>query len=481
MANHAEPAPLSYATPQVNRDRRDLLRQRVIEKILIVIFLATAIGFSFAPIRNQIRKMKQGQDGTKDYPLWYDTGYRERHNISPYYKDRNGEFPFMYPPGAAGLLAPLTVLGKMPLVIFLVLLNSVAWATCILAPIYLVSGKIRGHPPIIYWLPSLVSCVYIWDTYLEGQLAFCLSAALLGMFVCLKRNWEIRAGLLLAIAAGFKAFPILALPYLIYRRHWKALAATLIFLFLFLFVIPACYRGDRGAYADLRTWTAGMLSPNTPEKMGANSRGVRSYTWQNGSLLAVTHRWLRPVWADTDDGQPGKLRVNIGDMDFKTINHIATGLSLLLCAGYLLVMPRQRDRTRFTDAAEMAMLLILIILFSPVSFTYNNSWLMFGMVVVLYYISTQPREKALPAKIWLTLALLPLLLSVSTTVQPLRYLRALGNTCFADVMLLAELAWLILRQTREKSWNTASLSAAGLQPADREVREDRPNSQRSAG
>jgi hypothetical protein len=186
-----------------------------------------------------------------------------------------------------------------------------------------------------------------------------------------------------------------------------------------------------------------MMSPNTPEKMGANSRGVRSYTWQNGSLLAVAHRWLRPVWADTDDGQPAKLRVNIANVDFKTINHIATGLTLLLCLGYLAVMPRQRERTRFTDAAEMAMLLILIILICPLSFTYNNAWLMCGMVVVLYYITTQPPDKALPAIIWLTLSLLPLLLSVSTTFQPFRHLRALGNTCFADLMLLVELAWLI--------------------------------------
>jgi hypothetical protein len=173
------------------------------------------------------------------------------------------------------------------------------------------------------------------------------------------------------------------------------------------------------------------------------------------------------VWADTDDGQPAKLRVNVANLDFKTINHIATGLSLLLCIGYLAVMPRQRDRTRFTDAAEMAMLMILIILFSPLSFTYNNSWLMFGMVVVLYYITTQPRHKAMPAMIWLTLALLPLLLSVSTTVQPLRHLRALGNTCFADLMLLSELAWLIVREKNKQSQKTGSLSAAGLQPADR--------------
>lgn len=180
-------------------------------------------------------------------------------------------------PARRGCSRPLTVAGKMPLVLFLVLLNSAAWATCILAPIYLVSGKIRGHSHLLYWVPSLVCCVYIWDTYLEGQLAFCLSAALLGMMVCLQSRREVAGGFLLALAAGFKAFPILALPYLIYRRHWKALISTGIFLFLFVFVLPAFYRGPRGAVDDLKSWNAGMMSPNTPEKMGATSRVPKLY------------------------------------------------------------------------------------------------------------------------------------------------------------------------------------------------------------
>jgi len=166
-----------------------------------------------------------------------------------------------------------------------VLLNTVAWATCILAPIYLVSGRIRGVPHVLYWVPSLVCCVFIWDTYLEGQLAFCLSACLLGMLVCLQQKKQKTAALLLALAAGFKAFPILALPYLIYRRHWKAVGYTALFLFLMVIVLPAFFRGPKGATDDLKTWTTGMLSPNTPERMGNTARAVRSYTWQNGSLV----------------------------------------------------------------------------------------------------------------------------------------------------------------------------------------------------
>jgi hypothetical protein len=408
-----------------------------------MVFVVVALVFSIVPITNQLRKMRQHEDGTKDYPLWYDTGYRERHNISPYYKDRNGEFPFMYPPGAAGVLAPLSIFGKLPMMVLLVLLNSLAWATCILAPIYLLTGKIRGQPHVMYWVPSLICAVYIWDTYLEGQLAFCLSGCLLGMFVCLrlKKHWG--AGLLLALAAGFKAFPILALPYLIYRRHWKALGYTVLFLLVMVLVLPAFYRGIDGAREDLKIWTWGMLSPSTPERMGLTARAVRSYTWQNGSIQAVVHRWLRPVWADTDDGL-ARLRVNIADLPFKTINHIATALSLLLCLGYLAVMPRGQSRTRFTDTAEQAMLLILIILICPMSFTYNNAWLMCGIAVVLYRITQKSRSETTSkiALAWLILALIPLIFSINADAH-WRYLRAMGNTCLADLLLMFELGWLI--------------------------------------
>jgi hypothetical protein len=436
---------LDYADASIPARNPD----KAIETILIVIFLLVATVFSVIPVTNQIHKMRQHEDGTKDYPLWFDTGFRERHGVSPYFTDRNGEFPFMYPPGAAAVLAPLTMFGKLPLVIFLVLLNSVAWATAILAPIYLITGRIRSAPHSMYWLPSLICVVFIWDTYLEGQLAFCLSACLLGMLVCLQLKKQKTAAFLLALAAGFKAFPILALPYLIYRRHWKALCYTVLFLMLMVVVLPAVFRGPHGAIQDLRTWFHGMLSPDTPERMGESARAVRSYTWQNGSLKAVLHRWLRPVVADSDDNLP-KLYVNIASMPFKTINQIATALTLLLGLGYVLVMPRRKNRTRFTDAAEGAMLLILVILVCPLSFNYNNAWLMCGIAVVIYFITQTPKKQSTIALIWLAVALLPLIFGLRPKDPNWRYLRAIGNTFFADLLLLLELAWLIVRMNRKR-------------------------------
>jgi hypothetical protein len=461
-----------------DRSIADVRRKKIACRVMLLVFAAAAITFTVIPIINQARKVRHGENGTKDYPLWYETGYLELHGQSPYYRSKSnapkhgpghpdtdnaelvsnyiyhsrpgdglnlkdepdGEFPFMYPPGAAGLLAVLSLAGKWPTILFLIGLNTVAWATCILAPVWLLTGRIRDGPVELYWVPSLVCCIYIWDTYLEGQLAFVLSACLLGMFVCLRQKKAAAAGGLLALAAGFKAFPILALPYLIYRRHWKALGYTVLFLGILLFALPACFRGVHGAVDDLKVWKTGMMSPNTPERIG--QREARSYTWQNGSILALSHRWLRPVVADHDDKVP-EIWINVANLPFETINKIADGVIVALGIGYVVVTSIRRPRTAFRLTVEQSLLLILIVLCTPLSFTYNTSWMMCGIAAVLWFglHPDRTRREKIVYITWMLAALTPLIFSVGN--PHFRVVRAMGNTAASEFLLMAELCWML--------------------------------------
>jgi hypothetical protein len=334
---------------------------------------------------------------------------------------------------------------------------------CILAPIYLVSGTIRGQDPLLYWLPSICCIFYIWSTYLLGGPALVLAASILGMLVCLRRQIFWGVGLLVAFAAGFKAFPILAVPYLIYRRSWKALAYTMFFLFVFLLVLPACFRGMRGAADDLAIWSRGMTMTYDSSVIG--QRKERSFTWQNGSIIAEAHRLLRPVIADHDDNFPDEppITVNIVSLTFRQINIVIVIAGLILCLGYIAAMPRQSRRTDWTDVIEGAMLMILIITFTPLSFTYNNSWLMLPIVVVCYFILTMAKtisERRL-ALIWLALSLG---LLIFTTGKPLffRFPRAMGNTFWCCMSLYAELAWIMIKARTNSPINRASSADQSL-------------------
>ncbi len=412
----------------------------LVRKILIWVFVGIALGFSIAPIRNCLRG-----GTTKDYPLWNDTGGRVRAGLSPYYKDGHGEFPFMYPPGAATLLAMISPAGKLGMIIVLVLANSLAWFVCIVGPIYLLAHTIKGQDPLLYWVPSLCSILFIWDTYLEGQVAMFLFACLIGMFICLRLRIWWGAGALLALAAGIKGFPIFAIVYLIYRRYWKVTAYTAGFLAVLLLLLPMFFRGPGGAIADLKTWSTGMGATYTPETIG--QRKERSYTWQNGSLISVTNRLLRRVVADHDDGRP-PIYLNVASLSFSAVNRVIGLEMLLLCLIYLWVMPPSARRTTWSDTLEAGMLLILIIIFSPLSFTYNNSWLMLPIASVLYFVlvvARTKRERA-TASLWLGLCLL--LMAVGLPIPALRLLRDAGNTFWADLVILAELAWLIVLSRR---------------------------------
>ena len=441
------------ATPLPTRDDvRSAPRPATVRVALIVGFVAVAAGFCYAPIHNNLRKWHHGQRGSKDYPLWYETGQRVLHGNSAYVKTDAHGYPFMYPPAAAVILAVGSAAGRLPLVLLQVAINTVAWVVAVVVPVYLLTGRTRpGDDPrdpnaLLWWVPTLLCLGYIWNTYLESQPAFLLSAILLLMFACLRKRIAWGAGLCLAVAAGLKGFPIAALPYLLWRREWRAAAWAAGGLVFLMAVAPLPFRGPAGTAADLRDWSVEMAGRQTPTVIG--QREARSYTWQNGSLTSVVHRWLRPVVADHDDDVP-PISVNVADVPFDTVQHVVQGLTVLFGLAYVLVIPwRDRDRTPFTDAAEAAMLLVLIVLFSPLSFTYNTSWTMLGIAVVLWFVLARARSRrqAVVAAAWLTVALSLLVFTVG--LPAFRPIRARGNTFVAEVLLLAELGWILVVERR---------------------------------
>ena len=106
-------------------------------------------------------------------------------------------------------------------------------------------------------VPSLSVIVLIHNIYLLGQPNLLLLALVLGAFACLRLGREISAGALVATAAAIKAFPILILGYLVYRRMWKATAATVVVLAAWLLIAPLPFRTPAQTVDDLVVWSQG--------------------------------------------------------------------------------------------------------------------------------------------------------------------------------------------------------------------------------
>ena len=407
-------------------------------KAAAAFFAITIAVLAFLAINNYFR------GSTKDYAKWFLVGQTVLAGGDIYTPRGDGTFQFMYPPAAAVLFAIPSYFGELPLIIVLVLLYSVAWVASSLLSVFLATGTAVRTEPIFYLLPGVCSLPYVTENYLLGQPNLLLLAFMLGAFASLRSGRQWNAGALIALASAIKAFPVLAIGYLVYRRHWKATLSTLIFLLLFLLVLPWPFRGFERNLEDLNTWTRGMFRY---DNQSISQREQRGFSWANHSLLAVAHRLLRPVNAHRKQDQ--ELFVNIADVDFKYVTIVVVLVGTALCAFYLFCMPSYGERTNTSDALEYAMLLLLILIFTPLAFTYFFVWLLYPLVVALRLVLKAPPGSLQRLAGWTWFLTCVLFLSFTFPLPAFRTVQAAGSTVMACLLLLVGIGWNLRAETRK--------------------------------
>ncbi|MFL6526726.1 MAG: glycosyltransferase family 87 protein [Chthoniobacterales bacterium] len=407
--------------------------ERMIWRWVIGWFTAVLLVFMAVPILHCIRG-----HSIKDYIVWYDAGHAVLHGTEVY-PPLNFKFPFMYPPACALFLAPLAALGKLGLITVLVFVFAASWIASIVLSVRLATGKAERAHWLLYVVPSAIVIVYVWGNFLLGQPSILLLALLLGAFFLLQRNRQIGAGVFVALAAAIKAFPVIAIVYLIYRRYWIATASLVVTLVLLIVVLPIPFRGYALAKQELSRWSNGMLFKY--DEGGVGQRGGRSQSWRNQSIWGVANRMLRHVESDPAFGPHVPVYSNITDLGFKTVNRIILAAALLFGLAYVAVMPRRNRRTTETDAIEFALLLLLILMFTPLTFGYLFVWLLYPFTVSTQRLLTHrnPRLFVLTAA-----AVVLLSLTAIWRVPAQTY----GNVFFATTLLFVALAlelWTIKR------------------------------------
>jgi hypothetical protein len=410
----------------------------------LVPFVLTALVFSALPF---LRYLRGGT--TFDYKLWYDTGQHvlAGHEI---YLFRSGKYDFMYPPPCALFLAVASLLGHGGLILFLVVINTAAWFYSARFSAVLAGSTNSANNVWLYLIPNLVVIVYVWSSYHLGQPSVVLLALMLGAFVALRARREILAGGLIAVAAAIKAFPILALIYLLYRRYWMAAASLVATLLFLLLVLPAPFRGFGQAWRDVEKWSAGMLKYS---ETSVGQRPMRSYTWKNQSLVGVTNRLLRRVDADAASAPHTPVYVNFADLKFPIVNILVISVALALGFLFIAVMPGHDERTAESDAIEFSLLLLLMLMVTPLSFGYFYSWLMLPFAVI----AQRMLDGKASAVRWWSLAALALL--ALGLIRP-RGAQFYGNTLFATLLLFVGLSIELLRFKRQ----TAETQLRGAVP-----------------
>lgn len=377
-----------------------------------------------------------GHGKTKDYSLWYWAGQQVMHGGPLYEATTGNALDFLYPPFAAVLLALPSALGKVPLYLFLCIVNSAAWAiTSQLANAMTGSKKIPAG-----WLaalPGFATITFVFDMYDLGQPNLILLAMMLLGFWWLQHKRPWLGGSMFALATAIKVFPVAVLPYLIWRRHWAATASMIVCTLAMLYLVPAPFRGfERNAH-ELKTWYTAMVGSSSEQGFG--QRDAQNWSWVNQSIIAVTHRLVRPVNYFMDDPKRAPATMNVIDVDYKTANLIVLAVSGLLGLGFILAIPAYRNMTPRSTAEELGVLFCLMTVASPLARQYYFMWLFLPLTVLMHRAADDPRPGVRSGTWWL-LGIVFALLALSLPVFP-HMLQAWGNNLLATALLAGGLIW----------------------------------------
>ena len=384
-----------------------------------------------------------GHGKSKDYPLWFWAGQQVLHGRELYPSDPHNYFEFIYPPLPAVLLAIPAWFGKVALYTCLALLNVVAWwVTAQLSHAMTGSGRVPGQ--WLYFFSGFVSIGFVFDMFDLGQPNLVLLAMMMYGFWSIRQQRPWLAGSMFALATAIKVFPIAVLPYLLWRRQWKALASMAVFLVVFLFVVPAPVRGFQHNIAELKTWYQGMVA--TSSEKGFGQRDEQNWSWVNQSIIAVTHRLTRPVNYNQDDLSKPVRTMNVVDLSFKQANLVVLAVSVLIGLGFLAVMPPASRRTAASDAEEIGILFCLMTVASPLARQYYFMWLFYPVVILMHRAVYDVRPKA-RAVSWIALGVAGALMFLSFPIFP-KDLQAYGNNLAATFVIAAGLAWHILNPVK---------------------------------
>ena len=359
-----------------------------------------------------------------------------------YPPDQQSYFVFLYPPFAALLIAPFCLFGRAVMIALLVAVSLASWWAAAA-----LSDRLAGWPqPKPWWLvalPSALALPFIVDTIHLGQPNLALLAIMLAGLALLQRDRQAAAGALFALAAAIKAFPVMALPYLLWRRRWRAAASMVACVVVFLLVAPAPLRGFYRNARELTAWFDGMVLSASEEGFG--KRAEENWSWKNNSIVAVTHRLSRPVNAVQNNPAAKPLFVNVLNLSYRQANLVLLAICGLIGAGFCLVLPAERRRSPRSDAAEFALLLCLMTIASPLARSYYFVWLMFPMTTLAQRAALEgsARERRIAAG---ALAIAAALFAIGPLFWPRHWVEAVGSWLWATAVVAAALAWALRRE-----------------------------------
>ncbi|MES2762215.1 MAG: glycosyltransferase family 87 protein [Bacteroidota bacterium] len=223
-----------------------------------------------------------------------------------------------------------------------------------LLPLYLLSENSKKW----FWIIAVIfSMRLILENLHVAQITiFLLYLCLEGIFLInTKKNYK--GALLIALGINIKLLPVVLLPYLLYRKKYKASGLVVLFTTIFLF-IPIVIIGPTEFNKLMTTWLSLINPVNSQHILDVEERSFHSLTTLLSTLLVE----------NVPDMYALKIRRNVADISLENLKIAITCVRLIFIAYtlyFLRTMPFKKAKDRLHNFWEVSYILCLIPLIFP--------------------------------------------------------------------------------------------------------------------
>lgn len=336
----------------------------------------------------------------------------------------------------------------------------------------LVEEKARPFPLWAKILTVLLALRPIMSDLQHGNVNLFILFLVVAALAAYQRGRDVLAGIVLGLAIACKVTPALFVPYLLWKRSWKALAGCTAGLVLFLWpgLVPAALMGWEHNERHLVSWYYDMVHPFVVE-------GKVTSEHHNQSLPGLVARLAThsPSFSTYIDNVYTPLRYdNLLDLSPPLARWLVKG-----CMGLFALMVVWVCRTPTTPregwrlSAEFSIILLGMLLFSERTWKHHCVTLALPFAVICYYLATAAPAWSLRGYLIGSLAVTMLLMAAtSNTAQDVaahperlsqlfaKQAQVYGTFVAAYFVLLAALIVLLRRPADTASTTLAQVSRA---------------------
>ncbi len=359
--------------------------------------------------------------------------------------DISKRFNYPNPPVMAVLLLPLASLPPLAGALTWFYLKAAMTVLAIGWVFRLVEESGRPFPPAGQALAVLLSLRPILGDLEHGNVNLFILFLVVAALTAFRARRDLLGGTLLALAISCKVTPALFVPYLVWKRAWRALAGVAAGLLLFLWpgVVPSLRLGFAENQRQLVSWYEEMARPYLVEGKVTSEHPNQSLPGLVARLATASpsfSTYVNDVYTPTEFD-------NVLSLDPSRARWLVRGCTALFALAVVATCrtpfgPRHGWRL----AAEYSLVVLGMLLFSERTWKHHSVTLLLPFAVLCYYLTACRPRPAVARAVGAVLALTALLMALTSTVFDKDFAKqaqVYGAYTLSFVLLAATLAALL--------------------------------------